>query len=107
MIRDIVAKRYAQAAFEIARGRNSLEEWATDLALVAVVMADPQAVAILSSTSRPMPGRLNTFSTITAPASRKANCRPMTVVTGISALRSTWRHITAPGASPLARAVRT
>ena len=35
MIRDTVAKRYAQAAFEIARGRDSLEEWATDLALVA------------------------------------------------------------------------
>jgi F-type H+-transporting ATPase subunit delta len=50
MIRDTVAKRYAQAAFEIARGRDSLEEWATDLALVAQVMADPQAAAVLSST---------------------------------------------------------
>jgi F-type H+-transporting ATPase subunit delta len=50
MIRDTVAKRYAQAAFEIARGRDSLEEWADDLALVAQVMADPQAAAVLSST---------------------------------------------------------
>jgi F-type H+-transporting ATPase subunit delta len=50
MIRDTVAKRYAQAAFEIARGRNTLEQWATDLALVGTVMTDPQAAAILSST---------------------------------------------------------
>jgi F-type H+-transporting ATPase subunit delta len=50
MIRDTVAKRYAQAAFEIARGRDSLEEWATGLALVAQVMADPRAAAVLSST---------------------------------------------------------
>ncbi len=50
MIRDTAAKRYAQAAFEIARERDSLEEWATDLALVGTVMTDPQAAAILSST---------------------------------------------------------
>ena len=50
MIRDTAAKRYAQAAFEIARERNSLEGWASDLALVALVMADPQAAPILSST---------------------------------------------------------
>ena len=50
MIRDTAAKRYAQAAFEIARDRDSLEQWVADLALVAQVMADPQAMAILSST---------------------------------------------------------
>jgi F-type H+-transporting ATPase subunit delta len=50
VIRDTVAKRYAQAAFEIARERDSLEEWASDLALVAQVMADPQAATVLSST---------------------------------------------------------
>ena len=50
MIRDTAAKRYAQAAFEIARERDSLEGWATDLALVAQVMADLQAAAVLSST---------------------------------------------------------
>ncbi|MGQ9572545.1 MAG: ATP synthase F1 subunit delta [Dehalococcoidia bacterium] len=49
MIRDTAAKRYAQAAFEIACERDSLEEWATDLALVAQVMSEPQAAAILSS----------------------------------------------------------
>jgi F-type H+-transporting ATPase subunit delta len=57
MIRDTAAKRYAQAAFEIARGRNSLQEWATDLALVAVVMGDPQAAAVLSSTKQALADR--------------------------------------------------
>jgi F-type H+-transporting ATPase subunit delta len=50
MIRDTAAKRYAQAAFEIARERNSLEKWSADLGLVVLAMADPQAAAILSST---------------------------------------------------------
>jgi F-type H+-transporting ATPase subunit delta len=57
MIRDTVAKRYAQAAFEIARGRNSLEEWSKDLALVAQVMADHQAAAVLSSTKQALADR--------------------------------------------------
>jgi F-type H+-transporting ATPase subunit delta len=66
MIRDTVAKRYAQAAFEIARGRDSLEEWATDLALVAQVMADPQAAAVLSSTKVALADRYRLLEAILA-----------------------------------------
>ena len=66
MIRDTAAKRYAQAAFEIARGRNSLEEWAADLALVALVMADPQAAAILSSTKLALADRYRLLEAILA-----------------------------------------
>jgi F-type H+-transporting ATPase subunit delta len=50
MIRDTVAKRYAQAAFDIARDRDCLEQWAADLGLMAIVMGDAQVAAILSST---------------------------------------------------------
>jgi F-type H+-transporting ATPase subunit delta len=50
MIRDPVAKRYARAAFEIARDRGTLDEWAADLALLATVMADARASAFLSDT---------------------------------------------------------
>lgn len=50
MIRDPVAKRYARAAFEIARDRGTLDEWAADLGLLGAVMADPQASAFLSDT---------------------------------------------------------
>jgi len=64
MIRDTVAKRYAQAAFEIARGRDSLEEWATDLALVGTVMTDPQAASILSSTKLALADRYRLLEAI-------------------------------------------
>ncbi len=64
MIRDTVAKRYAQAAFEIARGRDSLEEWATDLALVGTVMTDPQAASILTSTKLALADRYRLLEAI-------------------------------------------
>ena len=64
MIRDTVAKRYAQAAFEIARERDSLEEWATDLALVGTVMTDPQAASILSSTKLALADRYRLLEAI-------------------------------------------
>ena len=64
-------------------------------------------LAIAWNTSRPTPGRLNTFSTTTVPVSRLANCSPMIVSTGTKALRSTWRHSTSRSLRPLARAVRT
>lgn len=50
MIRDPVAKRYAQAAFEIARDRGTPDEWAADLRLLAAVIGDPRAAAFLSDT---------------------------------------------------------
>jgi hypothetical protein len=58
------------------------------------------------NTSRPSPGRKNTFSMMMAPASRNENCRPMMVSTGISALRRAWRHSVCRRVSPLARAER-
>ena len=64
MIRDTAAKRYAQAAFEIARERDSLEEWATDLALVGTVMTDPQAASILSSTKLALADRYRLLEAI-------------------------------------------
>src|ERR1700723_2769307 len=53
-----------------------------------------------------MPGRLNTFSTSTAPAIRKENCRPMMVTIGTSELRTACRQSTWPAVNPFARAVR-
>jgi F-type H+-transporting ATPase subunit delta len=64
MIRDTAAKRYARAAFEIAHGRNSLDEWNADLALVALVMVDPQAAAILSSTKLALADRYRLLESI-------------------------------------------
>jgi len=66
MIRDTAAKRYAQAAFEIARERNSLEKWAADLGLVAVAMADPQAAAMLGSTKLALADRYRVLEAVLA-----------------------------------------
>ena len=46
-------------------------------------------LAMAWNTRRPTPGSVNTFSITTVPVSRLANCRPITVSTGTSALRST------------------
>ena len=56
--------------------------------------------------SRPSPGRTNTFSTTIAPAIRLANCRPMMVRMGTSALGSACRQSAARRDTPFARAVR-
>ena len=49
MIRDVAAKRYAEAAYEIARERGTLEEWSAALSLMALVFADPQMTAMMDS----------------------------------------------------------
>ncbi|MNN77310.1 hypothetical protein D3C81_1937640 [compost metagenome] len=50
---------------------------------------------------------MNTFSTRMEPPSRKPNCRPIIVTTGIIALRSVCLMTTTVSRTPLARAVRT
>ena len=45
---------------------------------------------------RPIPGRLNMFSKITAPPTRIGNCRPIRVTTGMSAFLIVCRIITTP-----------
>ena len=49
MLRDPAAKRYAQAAFELARDRDELEVWERDLRALAEALASPQALAFVAS----------------------------------------------------------
>ena len=49
MLRDPAAKRYAQAAFELARDRNELDAWERDLGSLADALASPEALAFVSS----------------------------------------------------------
>ncbi|MCH7717865.1 MAG: F0F1 ATP synthase subunit delta [Chloroflexi bacterium] len=44
MLRDPAAKRYAQAAFELARDRDELALWEGDLGALADALAAPEAV---------------------------------------------------------------
>ena len=60
---------------------------------MARIMIAPCAVGksldtMAPTASRPTPGQENMVSVTTAPPSRKAACRPISVTTGISALRS-------------------
>lgn len=53
MITDPAAKRYAQAAFELARDRGELDAWERDLASLRDVLASREALAFVSSRKVP------------------------------------------------------
>ncbi|HEU4760397.1 MAG TPA: F0F1 ATP synthase subunit delta [Dehalococcoidia bacterium] len=50
MIRDVAAKRYAEAALLLAREEGKLEAWSDGLAAMAALAGDPQAQRLLEST---------------------------------------------------------
>ncbi len=52
------AKRYAQAAFGIARDSGTLATWRAELADVAAVLADSQLAPVLANASLPIETRL-------------------------------------------------
>ena len=54
MLRDPAAKRYAQAAFELARERNELDTWAPAMQSLGEASASPEAIGFLGD--RRVPG---------------------------------------------------
>ena len=53
MLRDPAAKRYAQAAFELARDKGELEAWERDLGALPEALAAPRVMPFLSSRQTP------------------------------------------------------
>jgi F-type H+-transporting ATPase subunit delta len=53
LIRDRAAKRYAQAAFELAREKGEIDAWERDLTRLADALRSPGAMAFLSSRQAP------------------------------------------------------
>ncbi len=49
MLRDPASKRYARAAFELARDRGELEVWEPDLRTLADALASPEALSFVAS----------------------------------------------------------
>ena len=49
MLRDPAARRYAQAAFELARDKGELDAWERDLHSLAAALSLPEAVAFVGS----------------------------------------------------------
>lgn len=53
MLRDPAAKRYAQAAFELARDRDELEVWERDLRQLGEALASAEALAFVANRQMP------------------------------------------------------
>ncbi len=47
MIREIAARRYAEAAFQIARDQGAEVRWSDELSLMAAVFSDPDVEAVM------------------------------------------------------------
>ena len=60
--RDTGARRYAEAAFEVAMRDGSLERWRADLDLAASVVGDERALAVLSNLAIPIDQRASAAS---------------------------------------------
>lgn len=58
MIREVAAKRYAEAAYLLARENANEEAWSSGLAAMAALFGDPQAQALLESTRVPAADKL-------------------------------------------------
>lgn len=52
-----VARRYAEAVFELGEEGNALEQWQDDLTVLAEVTADPQVLAVLENEKTPLEQR--------------------------------------------------
>jgi len=58
MIRQLAAKRYAEAAYQLARERGTVEAWSTALDLMVAAFADPQMAAAMDSARLPAAAKL-------------------------------------------------
>ena len=55
--RDTAARRYAEAAFQVAQRDDTLETWRSDLELAASVAGDERALAVLGNPALPVERR--------------------------------------------------
>ena len=54
---EVAAKRYAQAAFDIARERDELDRWVEDLRAIVALAAQPGVTEVLASSRVPFEGK--------------------------------------------------
>jgi F-type H+-transporting ATPase subunit delta len=59
MRREIAAKRYAEAVFQIARDSQSLSAWRADLQAIGGVLGEPEILALLESGKVPEPAKFD------------------------------------------------
>lgn len=58
MIRQVAAKRYAEAAYQLAREQGTVEAWSAALELMAAAFADPEMTAVMDSPRLPSAAKL-------------------------------------------------
>jgi F-type H+-transporting ATPase subunit delta len=58
---DLGAKRYAQAAFELARESGSLNEWSVALSEIGAFMSNPEVERVLANTRVSIDAKMNTL----------------------------------------------
>src|SRR3989337_4304494 len=58
MIREIAARRYAEAAFEIAREAGREQRWSEGLSLAAAVFSDPEMAAVMQEARIPLADKI-------------------------------------------------
>ena len=71
MIREIAARRYAEAAFEIAREAGTEDRWSEGLALVAAVFSNPEMTAVMQE------ARISTANKLAAAEQTLAGVDPL------------------------------
>ena len=82
------AKRYAQAAFGIARDSGTLATWRAELADVAAVLADSQFAPVLANASLPIETRLAMVERTLAVSPMVLNLAKLLVQKGRSLMNS-------------------
>ncbi|MHB1159809.1 MAG: F0F1 ATP synthase subunit delta [Chloroflexota bacterium] len=73
VVRSGIAKRYAEAAFEIAKARDSFDKWAQDLAEIAEAQQDPQVAAMVAAPAIAMSAKEAVLTRCLADISPEAN----------------------------------
>ncbi len=60
--REIAAKRYAEAVFQIARDQGTIDAWLRDLQTIAAVFSEPEVLGLLESAKVPQSTREDVLS---------------------------------------------
>ena len=65
MARPVVAaRRYAEAAFQVALAENQLDRWQTDLATATAILGQPEAAQVVDNPAVPLDQRLAVTSSL-------------------------------------------
>jgi F-type H+-transporting ATPase subunit delta len=65
------ARRYAQALFDLANGRNALDQWSTQLKQVSAVVSNPQVARVIMAPALSIAKKRDAVLAVTGPIDRE------------------------------------